>query len=344
MQLRKKLLIHRGWVTCLTKNHLNNLLATGSTDSTIKISDTSQTLILTFTGHKLPVNDLFFSCCAPFLFSCSKSVIAYDLTKNVVCREYQGFMKTIHSICEGVNDNSQCHIDNCSVSTEVDNITNDNILMDHGNPEIQNFPTQNTFFSNVIAAAAENVKLIDRRSKKSVLSIGKDASIVRFADNFIVFGSKDGGLRIYDRGFVFAKIQHVRPIKDMIIFRNTDKLNTSTPTKVDAELPSTNTQNKKQILERLQEIGSKTPLLPNHTIISLSSSRMVVNDAPPVFVEKGVNLFRHGNNLLMATFDGDFFQFEDGRFVKSFSGCWVNKAISFGGMVVAGGEDIQYFY
>lgn len=309
MNLKKKLLIHNGWITSLSSNIKSDLLSSGSSDTTIKITNKNQLLLLTLTGHKLPITDLYFSKIKPLLYSSSNSIISFDLTKNSIHKEYLGY--NFNSICE---------------------------------------------YNNLIVSAADTVRIYDSRQKNVILSFGKDPTIVKVFKDFIIYGSKDGSIRIYDRGFVYAKMLHVRPVKDILICKFVlNKGNKYHNDNIDSHYHDlhydniyyTDNNNYDDINNNYNDINNDSQsFLKEYSIISLSSTRFIINEDPFINIKKGMNMLNYRNSIYITNFEGEILKFDNfnKEFYRICKGDWLFKSVVFDDKIVTGGENIQYFY
>lgn len=100
---KKKLKIHNGWIKKVIFNSSEELVATCSTDTTIKILK-KDILLKTITTHKLTVNDIKFSSTYPILVSASddRRVLCHDLVTMKIFRNFYGNYSSVR--CVDIND------------------------------------------------------------------------------------------------------------------------------------------------------------------------------------------------------------------------------------------------
>lgn len=96
---KKKLRIHDGWINKVILNGKNDLMATCSTDTTIKILK-RDVLLKTIRTHKLTVNAVVFSDVYPLLISVSddRRALCHDLVTMRIFRSFYGSYSSIRCV------------------------------------------------------------------------------------------------------------------------------------------------------------------------------------------------------------------------------------------------------
>lgn len=139
---KTKLKIHTGWINKAVFNHENTLLATASSDNTVKILScdrnerkSAHKVLKTLNHHSLPVNDLIFSERYPLLVSGSddKRILCYDLVLNRNVRDLFGNNTSIRCLdCRDdliiAGDRSNVQLYDLRVSECIENINFGEIL------------------------------------------------------------------------------------------------------------------------------------------------------------------------------------------------------------------------
>ncbi|ELQ76267.1 Pleiotropic regulator 1 [Trachipleistophora hominis] len=224
---KKKLKIHDGWINDAVMSSRDGLIATCSTDTTVKVLK-KDVLLKTIRTHKLAVNAVAFSDVNPLLVSVSddRRVLCHDLVTMRIFRSLYGSYSSIRCVhiadnIIGVGDRSSAIIYDLRSSTIINTYNIGRVV------------NAITMIGTIVVIGSHSLYIVDERKNCSALCVNQNEirEIKRTRNGFAVLSAERIVDVCMDEPWKYTEIKSenahftgVQPVNDRFYFTMSNKI------------------------------------------------------------------------------------------------------------------------